>query len=51
VEFKALMDQSTTNYLLLGSVHATDLNIDGESFGSIQEAKEKFDTALGNLMN
>ena len=50
-EFRALMDQTATTYQLLGSVDSSDLLIDGESFGSIQKAKEQFDTALGNLMD
>jgi phosphoribosylformylglycinamidine synthase len=48
--FKALMDQSSANCLLLGSVIGTELIVDGESFGSIKETREKYDTALGNLM-
>jgi hypothetical protein len=48
--FKALMDQSSANCLLRGSVTGTELIVDGESFGSIKETREKYDTALGNLM-
>ncbi|MBL4752357.1 MAG: phosphoribosylformylglycinamidine synthase subunit PurL [Flavobacteriales bacterium] len=48
--FTSLMDQSLTSYQLLGTVDSSDLNIDGDSFGSVQEAKDKFDSALGNLL-
>jgi len=48
--FTSLMDQSSTSYQLLGTVDSSDLNIDGDSFGSVQEAKDKFDSALGNLL-
>ncbi|MBL4577589.1 MAG: phosphoribosylformylglycinamidine synthase subunit PurL [Flavobacteriales bacterium] len=49
--FKSMMDQLPGTYESLGSVGSSDLIIDGESFGSVREAKHKFDTALGNLMD
>ncbi|MBL4578337.1 MAG: hypothetical protein JKX74_07685 [Flavobacteriales bacterium] len=46
-----MMDQLPGTYESLGSVGSSDLIIDGESFGSVREAKHKFDTALGNLLD
>jgi phosphoribosylformylglycinamidine synthase II len=49
-EFMKLFTSSDVPYLSLGSVTKGALIVDGESFGTITAAKNKYDTALENLM-
>jgi phosphoribosylformylglycinamidine synthase II len=49
-EFMKLFSSSDVPYLSLGTVTDGDLIIDDESFGTIAEAKHRYDTALENIM-
>ena len=42
---------ATNGFTLLGTVKGNDMNIDGENFGSVAEAKSEFDSALRKLLN
>ena len=41
---------ATNGFTLLGTVKGNDMNIDGENFGSVAEAKSEFDSALENYL-
>jgi len=43
-------EAATNGFTLLGTVKGNDMNIDGENFGSIAEAKSEFDSALENYL-
>lgn len=49
-EFVEMMSASGTDFTLLGNVTAGELSIDGDSFGTITKAKEKYDTALAKRL-
>ena len=41
---------SKDGFTLLGTVKGTDMNVDGESYGSVTAAKAEFDSALENYL-
>ena len=49
--FKEQLDKSKVNYMQLGTVKGDKMLIDGDDFGSVSSAKNKFDTALENRLN
>lgn len=49
--FIDLMMEAGVDFTYLGDVTGKDMLIDGESFGSVADAKKVFDTALGQLLN
>ena len=48
--FQKLIQESNISLNLLGEVIKEDLLIDGVSFGSISKAKDKYNNALGNML-
>lgn len=49
-KFIDLMMESRAEFEFLGDVKGTEMVIDEESFGTVTEAKELFDNALGSLL-
>jgi len=49
--FQKLIQESNISLNLLGEVIKEDLLIDGVSFGSISKAKDKYNNALGNIID
>jgi len=47
---KELLEASNTVFQLLGTVTKGEISVDSESFGTISEAKSKFDSALAHLL-
>ena len=49
-KFIESLEETDTPYRLLGSVTSGDITIDDASFGVISDLKNKFSTALGELL-
>ncbi|MCE3278881.1 MAG: purL [Bacteroidetes bacterium] len=49
-KFIDIMMESNAEFAYLGDVTGKEMMIDEESFGTIAEAKETFDSALGNIL-
>jgi phosphoribosylformylglycinamidine synthase len=50
-EFVEHMVASGLEYTFLGTVEGKEMLIDGDSFGTIADAKHQFETALENRLN
>jgi phosphoribosylformylglycinamidine synthase subunit PurL len=50
-DFMMLLEKMETTVTYLGTVTSGAVNIDGENWGTVIEWKEKYDNAIGNMMN
>jgi phosphoribosylformylglycinamidine synthase subunit PurL len=49
-DFMMLLEKMETTVTYLGTVTSGAINIDGENWGTVEEWKEKYDNAIGNMM-
>lgn len=48
--FTRYFEKMEVDYLFLGKVTSSEVTVDGQSFPSVAEAKQKYDTAIENLL-